>query len=218
MALAIPLAQAADPGAFQGKVVAEWLDDAFVPGVRLLRDFGFRQADGKLWRVPPGQVLSGRGLPPLFRDLTELRDAGGQPYDGSFRRSALVYDSAVQSMTEPWQAAQRMFFEACLVEGVPAQEAKAMYALLAAQGSRWEVPGSRCYGSCHGLTQPLAWRPVVDETRVLELIRWVRAKDPTLEEIDVRSGRAVNATGPHIFPQPECSRVLGATATRGGCD
>jgi len=218
MALPVSPARSAEPGRFQGKAVVEWLDDAFVPSMRVVQAFGFRQADGPLWQVPPGQVLSESGMPPLFRDLTELRDSGGQLFDSSFRQSALVYVSAVQSMSKPWDAAQRMFLEACVTEGVPVPEAKAMYALLAAQGSRWEVPGSRCFGSCHGLTQPLTWRPVVDETRVRDMMKWVRAKDPTLAEIDARARTAINATGPHIFPQPECSRVLGATATRGGCN
>jgi hypothetical protein len=203
---------------FQGGVVVEWLDDPFTPSMRVLREFGFTQTDGTRWQVRAGQVLSGRGLPPLFRDLPELREAGGQAFHSGWRRSALIYDSAVQSMTQPWDAAQRMFFEASLTEGVPSREAKVMYALLAAQGSRWEVAGSRCYGSCHSPSRPLEWRPMVDEARVRELVRWVHATDPTLDEIGLRARTAIRATGPHIFPQQACSRMRGATAPRGGCD
>ncbi|MEO8039954.1 MAG: DUF1353 domain-containing protein, partial [Betaproteobacteria bacterium] len=196
----------------EGKVVVEWVDDPFVSSMRLVEDFGFRQARGKLWTASRGQLIEGKGLPPL------LRDQMGQPFEGGFRKSALLYDSAVQKMTEPWEQAQRMFFEASVVEGVPAVDAKVMYLILAVQGTRWEVSGSRCYGSCHGRETPLEWRPVVSEARVGELMTWVRANDPGLREIDLRAQSAIRAVGPHIFPQSKCNEFSGSTRIRRSCD
>jgi hypothetical protein len=211
-ATVLAAAQAAGQGAFQGEMVVEWLEAPFVPTVRVLQDFGFRQASGKLWPVPRGQVLDGRCMPLLFRDLV------GEPFDARFRKSAVVYDSAARAMTEPWNDAQRMFFEASVTEGIAMRDAKVMYLLLAAQGSRWEVSGSKCYGSCHGLTPPLEWRPVVDEAVVGELVKWVRATDPTVEEIDLQARSAIRAYGPHIFPQPACDQFSGSTLVRKSCD
>jgi hypothetical protein len=111
-----------------------------------------------------------------------------------------------------------MFFEATVVEGVPAQDAKVMYLVLAAQGTRWEVAGSRCYGSCHGLQAPLEWRPVVDEARLNALVDWVRAADPPLKEIDLRAQSAIRAVGPHIFTQSRCIEFSGSTRIRKSCD
>ena len=125
--------------------------------MRTVEDFGFRQTKGKFWKVTRGQVFDGKGMPPLFSYLL------GPPYEGSFRKSSMVYESATQRMTEKWDEAQRMFFEAAVAEGVAPRDAKVMYLLLALQGSRWEVPGSRCFGSCHGVSDPLEWRPVIDE-------------------------------------------------------
>jgi hypothetical protein len=155
-----------DHGSFEGRVVVEWLDDPFVPTMRLAEPFAYAQSKGKVWKVPQGHIIKGRGMPPLFRDLI------GQPFYGGFRKASIVYDHATQEMKQPWDEAQLMFLEASMAEGINESEAKAMYMLLRAQGSRWEVPGSRCYGSCHGKTEPLLWRPTVDEAVVGDLLGW----------------------------------------------
>lgn len=200
-----------DAGTFDGKVVVEWLDDPFVPTMRLVEPFGFRQSRGKIWQVPEGHVVKGRGMPPLFRYLI------GQPFSGEFRKSAIVYDHATQAMEDPWDEAQRMFLEASIAEGVSRPEAKAMYMLLRAQGSRWEVPGSRCYGSCHGNEEPLLWRPVVDEAVVAELLGWVRRDDPSLVNIEQRAEKAVLDRGPHVFPVERCLIFSGSTLVGRSC-
>ena len=194
-----------DQGSFDGRVVVEWLDDPFLPTMRLVEPFGFRQASGKAWTVPEGYVIKGRGMPPLFRHLI------GQPFSGGYRKAAIIYDHATEDMRKPWDDAQRMFVEASISEGVAPSEAKAMYLLLRAQGSRWEVPGSRCYGSCHGKTEPLLWRPVVDEAVVADLLGWVRRSDPSLLDIEQRAETAVLERGPHVFPLQPCLVFSGST-------
>jgi len=201
----------ADDGSFGGRVVVEWLDDPFVPTMRLVEPFEFRQSKGKAWKVPEGYVIKGRGMPPLFRDLI------GQPFNGGFRKSAIVYDHATQAMKDPWEEAQRMFMEASMVEGVSQSEAKAMYMLLRAQGSRWETPDSRCYGSCHGKTEPLLWRPVVDEEVVADLLGWVRRNDPSLVTIEQRAETAVLDRGPHVFAIERCLIFSGSTLVGRSC-
>ena len=194
-----------DVGSFQGTVIVEWLDDPFVPTMRLVEPFEFDQAQGKVWKVPQGHIVKGRGMPPLFRNLI------GQPFYGGSRKAAIIYDHATQEMKKPWDQAQLMFFEASMAEGVTQSEAKAMYMLLRAQGSRWEIPGSRCYGSCHGKTEPLLWRPVVDEAVVSDLLGWVRRDNPSLVEIEQLAETAVLDRGPHVFPLQPCLVFSGST-------
>ena len=43
-------ATGAEQSGFEGKVVVERLDEGFVPSMRVVEDFGFRQAKGKVWR------------------------------------------------------------------------------------------------------------------------------------------------------------------------
>jgi len=119
---------AAGLGEFQGRVIVEWLDDPFVPTMRLVEPFSFRQPDGKRWTVSGGYVMKGTGFPPLFRDHF------GQPFNGGFRKSSIVYDYVAQEMADPWDDAQRMFLDASVAEGVTEAGAKAMYTLLRAQG------------------------------------------------------------------------------------
>jgi hypothetical protein len=207
-----PWACGAEQGEFEGKVVVEPLDEPFVPSIRVVEDFGFRQATGKFWKVSRGEAFHGKGWPPLLCDLV------GSPYEGKFRDAALVYESATQRRTEKWDEAQRMLFEASITEGVAPQDAKVMYLLLAVQGSRWEVPDSRCFGSCHGVSGPLEWRPVINEAKTEELVNWVRGADPDIEEIDRRAQSAIRAKGPHIFTQPPCDMFSGSTRVRKRCD
>ena len=93
-----------------------------------------------------------------------------------------------------------MFLDASAAEGAPQAEAKSMYMLLRAQGSRWEIPDSKCYGHCHGKGKPLLWRPLADEAIVGELVGWVRRNDPSLTEIEQRAQTAILYPGPHVFP------------------
>jgi len=201
----------ADHGSFEGRVVVEWLDDPFVPTMRLAEPFAYEQSKGKIWKVPQGHVIKGRGMPPLFRDLI------GQPFYGGYRKASIVYDHATQEMKQPWDEAQLMFLEASMAEGINESEAKAMYMLLRAQGSRWEVPGSRCYGSCHGKTEPLLWRPTVDEAVVDDLLGWVRRDNPSLLQIEQFAETAVLDRGPHVFPLQPCLIFSGSTLVGRRC-
>lgn len=192
-------------GGFQTPLRAQPVDTPFVTTVRLEDALSFRDRRGKLWQADRGQVFDGSGFPPLFRDLV------GSPLEGAHPKSAIVYEAMTQKMREDWNDSRRMFLEAALAEGVEPVDAKVMYLLLAAQGSRWETPDSRCFGSCHPPSgKRLFWRPVTKEARVASLVEWVREVNPPVEEIDRAAPQAIRATGPHIVTQPDCSRVSSA--------
>lgn len=185
----------ADGGRFDGRLILEWVDDSpFIASMRLVEDFSFQQANGKIWTVPAQATIDGRSMPPLFRDLI------GHPFESGFRKAAVVYDFAVQDMSQPWLDAQRMFHEASIVEGIQPLQAKQMYLLVNAKGSRWAERGvSSCFRSCHMASAELKWRPLVDDKEVIELVGWVRQSDPTLPEIEQRVEKALLHRGPHIF-------------------
>lgn len=189
------LALAAEKGRFHGRVVLEWVDDSpFIATMRLVEEFSFQQANGKSWVVPAQTTLDGRFAPPLFKRLM------GHPFEGGFRRTAIVYDYVVKDMTRPWPEAQRMFYEASVVEGVLPVEAKVMYMLMNAGGTRWaERYSNGCFGSCHASAPELSWRPLVDEEQVVALVSWVRQADPSLDEIERRVDETLLHRGPHIF-------------------
>ena len=181
-------------GTFEGRVVAERLDDPFFPAMRLKEELLFRQAGGDTWVVPAGATLDGRSMPKLFVSLI------GDPLKSGFLKSAVTYDYAVKAKARRWNDAQRMFVEGSVVEGARELDAKVMYLLLQATGSRWAVRWmSGCYGRCHAADSELVWRPRVDDEKVIALVRWVQHSDPSLEEIERRAGEAIIEAGPHIF-------------------
>src|SRR5262245_34093100 len=104
---------AAERGHFVGKVMLEWLDDdPFIQRMRLLEDFGFQDARGKTWIADKGAVLDGRSLPLLFRDTF------GLPFEGTYRKTSVLYDHYCRTMSEPWRDVHRMFYFASVTEGV----------------------------------------------------------------------------------------------------
>ncbi len=124
----------------------------------------------------------------------------GQPMTSGFLKTAATCDYAVKAKVRRWTDSQRMFLEGVVVEGVAMIEAKAMYMLLHATGSRWAVRRvSSCYGRRHAADSELEWRPRVDDEQVIALVRWVRQEDPSLETIERRVSELIIEVGPHIF-------------------
>ena len=185
---------ASDQDRFVGRVVVEWLDDdPFIPQMKLLEDFAYQDAAGKRWLAPREEILDGRCLPLLFKDLV------GAPFVGQYRKSSIVYDYYCRSMNEPWKDVNRMFYRASLTEGLAEADAKWIYGILYASGSRWEVRGSRCFASCHASASTLTWRPVIDQAALAPVLDWIRQTQPALDEIDQRLDATIRKPGPHIF-------------------
>jgi len=186
---------AAAEARFNGRIVLQWVEEnQFVAALQLVEDFSYTRANGEAWVVPAGAVVDGRSMSPLFVQLS------GHPFEGGFRKAAVVYDYATKQMSQPWQDAQHMFFEGSVTEGTLPIEAKVMYLLLNATGPRWVVRGkSSCFDQCHTGASELAWRPLVDDDPVIALVSWVRDDDPSLDEIDKRVSDVILHPGPHIF-------------------
>lgn len=180
---------------FEGRAVTERLDDdPFVPRFRLSGQLLFRQAGGKTWVTPSNTILDGRSVPTLFVQLI------GHPFESGFPKTAITYDHAVKSKHRSWEDTKRMFYEAAVSEGVDPVEAKVMYMLLRASGSRWALHGpNSCFSRCHVGEKELEWRPRVDDERLVALLHWIREEDPALDELDRRADEAVIEKGPHIF-------------------
>ena len=187
---------AAQEARFDGRMIVEWVDEnPFIASMRLVEDFSFTQASGKRWPVPAGSIVDGRSMSPLFVRLS------GHPFEGGFRRTAVVYDHAAKQQSEPWREAQIMFYEGSVTEGILPIEAKVMYLLINATGPRWVVRGeSSCFNQCHHTGDAeLVWRPLVDDEPVVGLISWVRDEDPSMEAIEQRVSDVIRHPGPHIF-------------------
>jgi hypothetical protein len=190
------VAVSADQAGFSGKVVVELLDGIeFAYKLRLLDDFAFTDASGKVWLARKGGILDGESVP---RGLYSL---GGLPYPSEYRKAAVVHDYFCRVRTEPWRQVHRTFYHASIVEGVSASQAKALYAVIYAGGWRWEQKGSSCYRSCHAAAASLAWEPAVIPAEVQPVLQWIAQQGPTLDEIDARMDAVIRKPGPHLFAQ-----------------
>lgn len=187
-------AQADDGDRFIGRVVLEWVDrDNAPPLLKLREHVGFIEYNGDAWFARKGEVVDGSSLPPAFISMF------GSPFTGQHRIAAIIHDFYATNLREPWKDVHRMFYRASVTAGVPDTEAKAMYMVLYAQGPRWEVARSRCYGSCHGTSEPLAWRPVTNESDLRVIADWIRKDNPPLEDIERKAHAAIRRPGPHLF-------------------
>ncbi|WP_426165205.1 DUF1353 domain-containing protein [Sandarakinorhabdus sp. DWP1-3-1] len=116
---------------FNGTLSATWLDDGRL--MELLSDFGFSDAAGLAWPVPKGARVDGASIP---RSLWSI--VGG-PFEGKYRNASVVHDWYCSVRTRPWQAVHAMFWEAMLVSGVGALQARALYLAVRYGGPRWDA-------------------------------------------------------------------------------
>lgn len=190
------VALSADPAGFSGKVVVELLDGIeYAYKLRLLQDFSFTDASGKVWLARKGGILDGESVP---RGLYSL---SGLPYPSEYRKAAVVHDYFCRVRTEAWREVHRTFYQASVVEGLSESQAKALYAVVYAGGWRWEQKGSSCYRSCHAAVASLAWEPAATPAEVQPVLEWIAQAGPTLDEIDARLDAVIRKPGPHLFAQ-----------------
>ncbi len=186
----------AEQAGFTGKVVVEVIDEIeYVHKLRLLEDFSFTDAGGKVWLARKGGILDGETVPRQFYFFEHL------PYLAEYRKAAVVHDYFSRIQTEPWRLVHRTLYHASIAEGVTEVQAKVLYATVYAGGWRWEVSGSSCFRSCHAAARSLTWKPAATAAEVQPVLQWIERNGPTLEDIDARLDAAIRKPGPHVFAQ-----------------
>lgn len=181
--LSAPPARAQDGGRFEGAVVVEWLDDPAKPDreMRVLQEFGFRDARGKSWVVPPGAVIDGASIPPVFWS------AVGPPFVGDYRKASVIHDHYCTTRSETWQATHRVFYDGLIAAGIPTPAAKILYGAVYGGGPRW----SRIAGAVPGSEQVVTVVPEFTDEDFERLRALVEAEDPELRAIEAAVDRMV---------------------------
>ena len=105
---------------FSGNPKTEWLPDG--RSMRLLEDFWFTDAAGRVWMAHVGSVIDGASIPEALKNFI------GCPFTGWYRNASVVHDVACEeSETEAERReADLMFREACIVGGCPPGVAERM--------------------------------------------------------------------------------------------
>ena len=117
-------------GRYTGKLILEPM-----PGrqqMKTVEDFGFQDADGRHWPVPPGTSVDGTSIPKAVWSLL------GRPWEGKYREASVLHDYHCTARSADWQTVHRMFYRAMLVSGVSERRAKLVYAGVYFAGPRWE--------------------------------------------------------------------------------
>src|SRR5690242_3570669 len=83
-ALLGPRASALGKGAYQGRVITEWLPDN--RKMRLIEPFEYIGPDGRRWPVPAGTVVDGASIPQAFWSII------GGPFEGAYRPASVIHD------------------------------------------------------------------------------------------------------------------------------
>lgn len=127
-------------GRYTGRLALEPLPDG--RRMRVLEDFGFMEADGLHWSVPPRSIVDGASIP---RPLWPLI---GGPFEGKHRTASVVHDYYCAVRSADWKSVHRVFYRGMLVSGVSVHQAKVMYAAVYFAGPRWDdmVEQNVCLG------------------------------------------------------------------------
>jgi hypothetical protein len=114
---------------FIGNVKAKWLRDG--RKMKLIEDFSFVDANGKVWEAPKGSVVDGASIPRIFWRSV------GPPFVGKYRRASVLHDVACKEQTEPHEDVHKMFYDAMLCDRTPQKKAKIMYDVVKTFGPKW---------------------------------------------------------------------------------
>ena len=117
-------------GRYTGRLLLEPLPDG--RRMRVIEDFGFMEADGLHWPVPPQSTVDGASIPQALWSLI------GGPFEGKYRSASVVHDYYCAVRSADWRSVHRMFYRAMLVSGVSVRRAKVMYAAVYFAGPHWD--------------------------------------------------------------------------------
>ena len=159
-----------------------------------LRPLTFVAADGTEWQAPKNTLTDGASIPSLLVSMV------GDPTSPEFLEAGIMHDAysgfgneaLATYQSRPWEDVHRMFYDALIVDGVPTQKAKIMFAAVYLAGPRWEDPG-----------RDLSNVPRIRYLQEMEwCIEWITAKNPSRERIiEWMVSRETVLTGPlHLLP------------------
>ncbi len=99
--------------------------------IALNQELSFFDKNKKKWWVFQGFKSDGASIPKTFWSII------GSPLTGKYRKSAIIHDKYCDLPTEKFQDVHKMFYEACLCEGLDVGKAKLMYWAVLHFGPEW---------------------------------------------------------------------------------
>lgn len=128
--------QAQDWGRFSEPLNVELLSEK--NHARLLMDFTYKGPGPEelFWLAPKDTITDGASIPRVAWSVI------GAPFEGQYRKAAIIHDVACVERTRSWRATHRAFYTGMRAAGVGETQAKIMYAAVYHFGPRWAEPKS----------------------------------------------------------------------------
>ena len=168
------VARASGWGHFSGQVETRWENDGVT--MVLLNELRYTDPYGQVWVAPAGSRVNGASIPRAFWSII------GGPFEGKYRNASVLHDVAYEEQKVSPQEADLMFYNAMRCAGVGATKAKTMYYALLRHGRHWK------HRQALPSDQPASRSSAVAPGDVDEIQKWIRANDPSLDEIQTRAG------------------------------
>ncbi len=118
-------------GTFSGELILKALDDG--RSMQVVKDFSYTDWQGHTLTATAGFVSDGATIPRAVWTIV------GGPWDGPYRKAAVVHDVGCENHKYTWRDTDRLFFEAMLDSGVTRPLALTMYYGVLVGGPRWDV-------------------------------------------------------------------------------
>lgn len=165
---------------YTGRIVWTPLDDG--RHMELIEDFGFIDASGLEWSVPPKARVDGASIPQALWSIV------GSPFTGRYRDASVIHDYYCDVRIRRWQAVHRVFYDAMIVSGVSAARAKIMYAAVYFAGPRWSEAASHNTGLPRASTLENLQFSVQHSPFARDVMKTVEVDGTTVDEV-LRSDR-----------------------------
>jgi hypothetical protein len=118
---------------FVGDLVLKDNDAKNGRNFELVEPFGYIDPNGVRWQAEKGLVTDGASIPQVLWSVV------GGPYEGNYRRAAIIHDFYCDRKYRNWERVHRVFYDAMLTGGVNLLKAKLMYYAVWRFGPRWSV-------------------------------------------------------------------------------
>lgn len=116
-------------GRFEGDLHVRWLDDGRL--MELTSPFCFFDDAELAWSVPSGTRTDGASIPRFLWSII------GGPFEGKYRKAAVVHDYYCDVRQHSWRDVHSMFYAAMVTANVPHEQAKILYYGVLIGGPRW---------------------------------------------------------------------------------
>jgi hypothetical protein len=161
----------------------------------LMAPFGYVDPAGARWQAEKGLVTDGASIPQVLWSIV------GGPYEGRYRRAAIIHDFYCDRKYRSWERVHRVFYDAMLTGEVGPLKAGLMYYAVWRFGPRWSVAeimpcvpnpalGKFCADSKPIALQITAERPIVGledlasaRQELADVSAHIERDNPTIEQL-----------------------------------